>query len=108
MLITMRLSTISFAGTARTDVAVGISRLASMLLTTRAEVPLSFSMTSSGNEAGAGFAAGSVGALAGATGAATVAALALGAGVVIGCGEAGEIGAADFADEATGECSLGE
>ena len=52
----MRLSTINLAGTARTDVAVGISKLASMLVTTRAEVPLSFSITSSASDAGAGLA----------------------------------------------------
>ena len=61
----MRLSTISFAGTARTEVAVGISKLASMLVTTRADVPLSFSITSSASDAGAGFALGSAGVLAG-------------------------------------------
>lgn len=40
--MTMRLSTISLAGTARTDVAVGTVRLASMLETTRAAGPRSF------------------------------------------------------------------
>ena len=41
LLITMRLSISSFAGTARTLVAVGISRLLSMLATTRADDPRS-------------------------------------------------------------------
>ena len=54
----MRLSTISFAGTARTEVAVGISKLASILVTTRADVPFSFSITSSASAAGAGLSAG--------------------------------------------------
>jgi hypothetical protein len=39
LLMTMRLSTRSLAGIARTDVAVGTSRLASMLVTTRAAGP---------------------------------------------------------------------
>ena len=46
------------AGTALTEVAVGISKLASILVTTRAEVPLSFSTTSSTCATGAGLAAG--------------------------------------------------
>ena len=41
LLMTMRLSMSSLAGTARTLVAVGTSRLASMLVTTRAAGPLS-------------------------------------------------------------------
>ena len=40
--MTMRLSTISLAGMARTEVAVGTSREASMLVTTRAAGPRSF------------------------------------------------------------------
>ena len=62
LLITIRLSTINFAGTARTEVAVGISKLASIFVTTRAEVPLSFSMTSSASDADTGFALDSAGA----------------------------------------------
>ncbi len=46
--MTIRLSTISLAGTARTEVAVGTSRLASMLVTTRAAGPRSRSTTGSG------------------------------------------------------------
>ena len=102
--MTMRLSTISFAGTARTDVAVGISRLASMFVTTRAEVPLSFSITSSASEAGAGFALGSVGVAVGVAdaGAVTV-------GVTTGCAAgAGFAVAADLVAVACGEYSLGE
>jgi hypothetical protein len=38
----------SLAGTARTLVAVGTSKLSSMFVTTRADVPLSFSVTVSG------------------------------------------------------------
>jgi len=45
----MRLSTMSFAGTARTLVAVGTCKLSSMLVTTRADAPLSFSVTTSGS-----------------------------------------------------------
>src|SRR4051812_33866228 len=41
LLITVRLSTSSFAGTARTLVAVGTARLASMLATTREAAPRS-------------------------------------------------------------------
>ncbi|MNW53101.1 hypothetical protein D3C74_306490 [compost metagenome] len=44
--MTMRLSTMSLAGTARTEVAVGTSRLASMLTTTRAAGPRSFCTSS--------------------------------------------------------------
>src|SRR4051812_9298986 len=40
-LMTVRLSCSSLAGTARTDVAVGTSRLAAMLATTRAAAPRS-------------------------------------------------------------------
>ena len=40
MLITIRLSIINFAATARTDVAVGTESDASMLATTRADTPL--------------------------------------------------------------------
>ena len=43
LLITIRLSTISFAGTARTLVAVGTVRLVSMFATTRAAGPFNFS-----------------------------------------------------------------
>ena len=39
--MTMRLSISSLAGTARTLVAVGTARLASMLVTTRAAAPFS-------------------------------------------------------------------
>ena len=46
LLMTMRLSTISLAGTARTEVAVGTSSEASMLVTTRAAGPRSFWMSS--------------------------------------------------------------
>ena len=100
----MRLSTISFAGTARTEVAVGISRLASMFVTTRAEVPLSFSITSSASDAGAGLETAA--ALSATTGACV-------AGVATGCADAsgvtaGATGAADFLVIACGECSAGE
>src|SRR4051794_5828183 len=47
LLITMRLSMSSFAGTARTLVAVGTWRLASMFVTTRAEAPRRGRMSSS-------------------------------------------------------------
>ena len=61
--MTIRLSTSSLAGTARTLVAVGTVRLASMLVTTRAAAPLS--RTGSGAP---GFGAASrAGALAGGT-----------------------------------------
>src|SRR5919106_5667049 len=43
LLMTMRLSISSLAGTARTLVAVGTWRLVSMLVTTRAAAPRSFS-----------------------------------------------------------------
>src|ERR1700712_313774 len=48
LLITMRLSAISFAGTARTEVAVGTSSDAVMLRTTAADAPRSGAYTSSG------------------------------------------------------------
>ncbi len=46
LLMTMRLSTMSLAGTARTEVAVGTSSEASMLVTTRAAGPRSFCTSS--------------------------------------------------------------
>src|SRR5262245_6919865 len=46
LLMTIRLSIRSLAGTARTEVAVGTSRLVSMLVTTRAWAPRSGSITS--------------------------------------------------------------
>src|SRR3954451_17870851 len=48
LLITIRLSASSFAGTARTDVAVGTSSDAVMLRTTAADAPRSGTDTSSG------------------------------------------------------------
>src|SRR6478609_2680192 len=53
-LMSVRLSIRSLAGTARTLVAVGTWRLASMLTTTRAEGPRSFSTVAPGAAAGAG------------------------------------------------------
>src|SRR5690606_17492430 len=62
LLMTMRLSIISFAGTVRTLVAVGTVRLASMLVATAFAMPLSVVTTSVGStgswEAGAGTAVG--------------------------------------------------
>ncbi len=53
--MTMRLSTSSFAGTARTLVAVGTPRLVSMLVTTRAAAPLMRTCSgAAGSAAGAG------------------------------------------------------
>ena len=116
LLITIRLSTINLAGTALTEVAVGISKLASILVTTRAEVPLSFSTTSSTCATGAGLAAGAgwLGALGtlGVLGVADVAGvvdagagfceLAAGAGALtLGC-------KTDLLAAANGEKSLGE
>jgi hypothetical protein len=112
LLITIRLSTINFAGTARTEVAVGISKLASIFVTTRAEVPFNFSITSSVSEAGAGFAAAVASSAAWFTvgvGAAVVPALGLAAGsepTEDATGAADVV--ADFAAEAIGEYSLGE
>ncbi len=52
--MTMRLSTMSLAGTARTDVAVGTWMLASMFVTTRAAGPRSFCTSSVAWSSGAG------------------------------------------------------
>src|SRR6478735_9414813 len=57
LLMTIRLSISSFAGTARTLVAVGIVRLASMLATTRAAGPLSWTVSGPLTEACTGVAA---------------------------------------------------
>ena len=63
LLITVRLSIINFAGTARTDVAVGTVRDASMLCTTRAETPRSGSTVAAPGDTnvGIGFTTGSAG-----------------------------------------------
>src|SRR6478736_9948816 len=68
LLMTMRLSTISLAGTARTEVAVGTSSEASMLVTTRAAGPRSFwtsSMASASSAWDARWATWAYGAVAG-------------------------------------------
>src|SRR5690242_10182298 len=54
LLMTMRLSMSSLAGTARTLVAVGTSRLASMLVTVRAATPLRRTSSAPAGTAGAG------------------------------------------------------
>ena len=46
LLMTIRLSIITFAGTARTDVATGTSRLVSMFCTVRAATPRSLTVSS--------------------------------------------------------------
>ena len=63
LLITVRLSIINFAGTARTDVAVGTVSDASMLCTTRAETPRSGSTVAAPGDTnvGIGFTTGSAG-----------------------------------------------
>ncbi|CAB5053827.1 unannotated protein [freshwater metagenome] len=105
MLITIRLSTISFAGTARTEVAVGISKLASMFVTTRADVPFNFSITSSLGVTGTEGAAVACGVAAGG------AAFSCGAGTAVFAAGAGALtlgcNVVLFA-EAMGEYSLGE
>src|SRR5688500_17162450 len=84
LLMTVRLSESSFAGTARTLVAVGTSRDASMLVTTRAAAPFSGVLLAPvlTGTAAAGFGAGVAGA--GAAGAA--AAGATGSGAAGGAG----------------------
>ena len=84
--MTVRLSIISFAGMARTLVAVGISREAFMFLTTAAAAPRSTWVSSSaGSSAGAG--AGAAGAAAtGAGGAAGAAGAGGAAGAAGGAG----------------------
>ena len=74
-----------------------------MFVTTRAEVPLSFSMTSSASEVGAGFALSSVGVavVVADAGAVTV-------GVTTGCAAGAGLVAADLVAVACGEYSLGE
>ena len=52
--MTIRLSTISFAGTARTLVAVGIVKLVSIFVTTRAAGPFNFSASGFGALTGLG------------------------------------------------------
>src|SRR5215469_11671392 len=63
LLITIRLSTRSLAGTARTLVAVGTARLAAMFTAVRAAAPRSLTVWSA---SGAGLAAGAAGVVAGA------------------------------------------
>src|ERR1700761_5064959 len=64
LLMTIRLSIISFAGTARTLVAVGTSRDADMFLTTAAAAPRSICTSSPSTGWGVGaFAAGAAGAV---------------------------------------------
>src|SRR5438477_13137571 len=58
LLMTVRLSMRSFAGIARTLVAVGTARLASMFVTTRAAAPRNGEVAASPVGATAGFAAG--------------------------------------------------
>ncbi len=76
--MTMRLSISSFAGTLRTDVAVGTWRLASMLVTTRADGPRSEVTCASDGTAGrvCTFTGAAAGAAGGAGGAAAAAAAA--------------------------------
>src|SRR6478736_6665568 len=82
LLMTVRLSMSSLAGTARTEVAVGTSRLASMLSTTRAAGPLSgWSTLASASSRGT--------AAAGADGWAGVRAVACEGGSAFGAGTAG-------------------
>src|SRR6476620_2004532 len=57
LLITMRLSISSLAGIARTLVAVGTWRLASMFVTTRADAPRSGRTSGPSSDPAAGFAA---------------------------------------------------
>jgi hypothetical protein len=74
-----------------------------MFVTTRADVPLSFSITSSAREAGAGFALGSTGT------AGVVAGVVAGVDAAVGAGLAGAAtGATDLLAAECGECSLGE
>src|SRR6185437_12525181 len=78
LLMTMRLSISSLAGTARTLVAVGTWRLASMLVTTRADAPRNGRTSVSSLALAAGLAAGLVAGCA----AGCAAGLAAGAGVL--------------------------
>src|SRR5213079_3432115 len=84
LLITVRLSARSLAGTARTLVAVGTVRLVSMLATTRAAAPLSGVVS-----APTGAAAGRGVAVSAGTGAVAGAAVGAGAGAVVGAAGAG-------------------
>ena len=89
----MRLSIINFAGTARTDVAVGTVKDASMLCTTRAETPRSGSTVAAPGETNVG-----IGLTTGSAGFAVESAMsdAVGANCEVG------IGAADVATGAAG------
>src|SRR5437763_15436205 len=99
--MTLRLTSSSRAGTSRNEVAVGTSRLASMLVTIRAAAPRRGSTRSAGGSASASVVGR--GAAAGAAGAAAAdAAGAAGAGAAgpPGAGAAGVDGAAVAADGA--------
>lgn len=109
MLITIRLSTISFAGIARTEVAVGTSKLASMFVTTRADAPFNFSTTSGVDETGAGVTLAGLGAAGEALAWFTTGAGALAAGwEAAGAGALNRGCNVEFVAAASGEKSLGE
>src|SRR3954471_18130309 len=82
LLMTVRLSASSLAGTARTLVAVGTVRLVSMLATTRAAAPFSgvLAEPAGGATAGVGCAAAGVGAAGAGAGGVAAGAAAAGAG----------------------------
>src|SRR5689334_13032922 len=88
LLITMRLSASSLAGTARTLVAVGTVSEAFMFLTTAADAPRSGDCLPAATGAAGALAAGAAGLAAGA-GAAAGAAGAAAAGLLVGAGAAG-------------------
>src|SRR3954471_19478772 len=91
LLITVRLSASSLAGTDRTLVAVGTVRLVSMLATTRAAAPLSgvvATRAGGATETGAAAATGAAGAAAGAGAGAAAGAAAGGAAAAAGAASA--------------------